>query len=234
VWRSAPGARRIPKGRATVADASAHPRAPCPRAQHGLTAPRTRREERAQSKQKKTFTLNLPSLLFPFISAHWLTRTQNTPKTWEKTASQIFYPCMQCADIFFLKADICQLGMDQRKARAMRKFAHLRKCVHECALRAYRCCAAARTHAHTPRVPAARARGRGGAAARGDTRCARARKRIAPHPKPYPFLFLTPPPSRAGEHACARVLRQHQAQVQADYPQSRHADGAEAGARKDV
>ncbi len=25
---------------------------------------------------------------------------------------------MQCADIFFLKADICQLGMDQRKARA--------------------------------------------------------------------------------------------------------------------
>ena len=25
-------------------------------------------------------------------------------------ASQIFYPVMQCADIFFLKADICQLG----------------------------------------------------------------------------------------------------------------------------
>ncbi len=23
--------------------------------------------------------------------------------------------CLQCADIFFLKADICQLGMDQRK-----------------------------------------------------------------------------------------------------------------------
>lgn len=31
------------------------------------------------------------------------------------SAAQIFYPCMQCADIFFLKADICQLGMDQRK-----------------------------------------------------------------------------------------------------------------------
>lgn len=30
-------------------------------------------------------------------------------------AAQIFYPCMQCADVFFLKADICQLGMDQRK-----------------------------------------------------------------------------------------------------------------------
>jgi len=26
--------------------------------------------------------------------------------------SQVLYPCMQCADIFFLKADICQLGMD--------------------------------------------------------------------------------------------------------------------------
>ncbi len=30
-------------------------------------------------------------------------------------ASQIFYPCMQAADIFFLGVDICQLGMDQRK-----------------------------------------------------------------------------------------------------------------------
>ena len=30
-------------------------------------------------------------------------------------ASQIFYPCMQAADIFHLNVDICQLGMDQRK-----------------------------------------------------------------------------------------------------------------------
>lgn len=30
-------------------------------------------------------------------------------------AAQILYPLMQCADIFCLKADICQLGMDQRK-----------------------------------------------------------------------------------------------------------------------
>ncbi|XP_066326093.1 tyrosine--tRNA ligase 1, cytoplasmic-like [Miscanthus floridulus] len=35
------------------------------------------------------------------------------------TAAQIFYPCMQCADIFFLKADICQLGMDQRKVNML-------------------------------------------------------------------------------------------------------------------
>eukprot|EP01100_Stratorugosa_tubuloviscum_P000673 TRINITY_DN114_c1_g1_i2.p1 TRINITY_DN114_c1_g1~~TRINITY_DN114_c1_g1_i2.p1 ORF type:complete len:434 (-),score=201.53 TRINITY_DN114_c1_g1_i2:164-1465(-) len=35
------------------------------------------------------------------------------------SASQIFYPCMQCADIFFLKADICQLGLDQRKVNVL-------------------------------------------------------------------------------------------------------------------
>lgn len=27
-------------------------------------------------------------------------------------ASQIFYPCMQATDIFYLGADICQLGLD--------------------------------------------------------------------------------------------------------------------------
>ncbi|KAK4794385.1 hypothetical protein SAY86_012379 [Trapa natans] len=37
----------------------------------------------------------------------------------ELTAAQILYPCMQCADIFFLKADICQLGMDQRKVNML-------------------------------------------------------------------------------------------------------------------
>ena len=34
-------------------------------------------------------------------------------------ASQIFYPCMQCADIFYLNADITQLGMDQRKVNVL-------------------------------------------------------------------------------------------------------------------
>nr|XP_043624980.1 tyrosine--tRNA ligase 1, cytoplasmic-like [Erigeron canadensis] len=33
--------------------------------------------------------------------------------------AQIFYPCMQCADVFFLKADICQLGMDQREVNIL-------------------------------------------------------------------------------------------------------------------
>ena len=34
-------------------------------------------------------------------------------------ASQIIYPCMQCADIFELEADITQLGMDQRKVNIL-------------------------------------------------------------------------------------------------------------------
>ena len=37
----------------------------------------------------------------------------------DMSASQIFYPCMQAADVFFLKADICQLGMDQRKVNML-------------------------------------------------------------------------------------------------------------------
>jgi tyrosyl-tRNA synthetase len=34
-------------------------------------------------------------------------------------SSQILYPCMQCADIFYLKTDIAQLGMDQRKVNVL-------------------------------------------------------------------------------------------------------------------
>ena len=35
------------------------------------------------------------------------------------SASQILYPCMQASDIFTLKADICQLGLDQRKVNML-------------------------------------------------------------------------------------------------------------------
>ena len=35
------------------------------------------------------------------------------------TAAQILYPLMQATDIFFLKADICQLGVDQRKVNML-------------------------------------------------------------------------------------------------------------------
>lgn len=35
------------------------------------------------------------------------------------TAAQILYPLMQCADVFFLKTDICQLGLDQRKVNML-------------------------------------------------------------------------------------------------------------------
>lgn len=37
----------------------------------------------------------------------------------ELQAAQIFYPCMQAADIFNLKVDIAQLGMDQRKVNVL-------------------------------------------------------------------------------------------------------------------
>jgi len=35
------------------------------------------------------------------------------------SAAQIFYPCMQAADIFHLEVDIAQLGMDQRKVNVL-------------------------------------------------------------------------------------------------------------------
>jgi len=35
------------------------------------------------------------------------------------SAAQILYPCMQCADIFYLGIDVCQLGMDQRKVNML-------------------------------------------------------------------------------------------------------------------
>jgi tyrosyl-tRNA synthetase len=34
-------------------------------------------------------------------------------------SSQILYPIFQCADIFFLGVDVCQLGMDQRKVNML-------------------------------------------------------------------------------------------------------------------
>lgn len=37
----------------------------------------------------------------------------------ELSASQIFYPVMQCADIFFLGIDICSLGIDQKKVNML-------------------------------------------------------------------------------------------------------------------
>ena len=50
-------------------------------------------------------------------------------ETDEMSAAQIFYPCMQCADVFFLKADICQLGMDQRKVNMLARYFILRTAV---------------------------------------------------------------------------------------------------------
>lgn len=36
-----------------------------------------------------------------------------------RETAQLFYPMMQCADIFYLGADICQLGLDQRRANML-------------------------------------------------------------------------------------------------------------------
>ncbi|VUZ93141.1 tyrosine--tRNA ligase, putative [Plasmodium vivax] len=46
----------------------------------------------------------------------------------ENYCSQILYPCMQCADIFFLNVDICQLGIDQRKVNMLaREYCEIKK-----------------------------------------------------------------------------------------------------------
>ena len=37
----------------------------------------------------------------------------------DMAVAMCLYPCMQCTDVFFLKADICQLGMDQRKVNML-------------------------------------------------------------------------------------------------------------------
>ena len=47
------------------------------------------------------------------------TQIMGRSETDDLSAAQIFYPVMQAADIFFLKADICQLGMDQRKVNML-------------------------------------------------------------------------------------------------------------------
>ncbi|MGB9577243.1 MAG: tyrosine--tRNA ligase, partial [Candidatus Norongarragalinales archaeon] len=36
-----------------------------------------------------------------------------------KQVAQLFYPSMQAADVFHMQVDICQLGMDQRKANML-------------------------------------------------------------------------------------------------------------------
>jgi tyrosyl-tRNA synthetase len=65
------------------------------------------------------------SLVMDIASVNSLSRVQRCCKIMgrrdddELNASQIFYPCMQCADIFFLNVDICSLGVDQRKVNML-------------------------------------------------------------------------------------------------------------------
>ncbi len=57
--------------------------------------------------------------------SHSLTRTKRSLAIAGRSADDsqpaalIFYPSMQCADIFHLGADICQLGLDQRKVNML-------------------------------------------------------------------------------------------------------------------
>jgi tyrosyl-tRNA synthetase len=44
--------------------------------------------------------------------------------------ANLLYACMQCADIFFLKADICQLGMDQLKVNMLAREYAKKKGIH--------------------------------------------------------------------------------------------------------
>ncbi|MFQ5816017.1 MAG: tyrosine--tRNA ligase, partial [Candidatus Hydrothermarchaeaceae archaeon] len=56
---------------------------------------------------------------------HSLTRTKRSltiagrGEDDSQAAALVFYPSMQCADIFHLGADICQLGLDQRKVNML-------------------------------------------------------------------------------------------------------------------
>jgi tyrosyl-tRNA synthetase len=44
------------------------------------------------------------------------------------SGAQVLYPLMQCTDVFFLKADVCQLGVDQRKVNMLaREYCDLAK-----------------------------------------------------------------------------------------------------------
>ncbi len=47
------------------------------------------------------------------------TQIMGRSETEKLQSSQILYPLMQAADIFYLKADICQLGLDQRKVNML-------------------------------------------------------------------------------------------------------------------
>jgi tyrosyl-tRNA synthetase len=55
----------------------------------------------------------------------------------DQSSAQIMYPCMQAADVFFLHADICQLGLDQRKVNMLaREYMDAKECSAEDKMRA--------------------------------------------------------------------------------------------------
>ena len=65
---------------------------------------------------KRTVTIARHSTLKRILRC---TQIMGRHETDNLSASMIFYPCMQCSDIFHLEADIAQLGMDQRKVNML-------------------------------------------------------------------------------------------------------------------
>ena len=59
------------------------------------------------------------STKFPLTRIKKCTMIMGREESDDLAASQIFYPVMQATDVFFLKADICSLGMDQRKVNML-------------------------------------------------------------------------------------------------------------------
>jgi tryptophanyl-tRNA synthetase len=83
------------------------------------------------------------------------------------TAAQIFYPCMQCNDVFMLRANITSLGMDQRKVNMLaREFAEPKNNVAGAMV-----CASASCWPPPPLRSGVRARVCGGARATGWQAC---------------------------------------------------------------
>uniref|UniRef100_A0A0E0EIS8 tyrosine--tRNA ligase n=1 Tax=Oryza meridionalis TaxID=40149 RepID=A0A0E0EIS8_9ORYZ len=53
------------------------------------------------------------------ISTHRTIGVVRELRECKKPTAQFFNPCMQCAGIFFLEADICQMGMDQHEVNKL-------------------------------------------------------------------------------------------------------------------
>ena len=79
-----------------------------------------RKEDDTQKELLKQLSLELDTLDKDNIRSivNQLLEKEQDDKN-DLSASQIFYPVMQCADVFFLGVDIASLGLDQRKVNML-------------------------------------------------------------------------------------------------------------------